>query len=194
MIAKRNELIDAAMELPHEDRAEIAQRLIDSLPPDWEGSPSISEEWISEVERRVQEIRNGSEKTIPHDEVVREIDRTRLASFFSLSLNGNRDRTPLFIANWNTGNPESRISHEKLPSNKSSRKSLRLPLEEREKLTENILKSLEQERADIDASWLAIAKQRLRAVERGESTTIDHDEVMRLVDQDLEAMEAESVP
>jgi|GEM_PF-449611 putative addiction module component (TIGR02574 family) len=75
MIAKRNELIDAALELPDEDRAEIAQRLIDSLPLDWGGSPPISEEWISEVERRVQEIRSGSEKTIPHDDVVREIDR-----------------------------------------------------------------------------------------------------------------------
>lgn len=75
MIAKRNELIDAAMELPDEDRAEIAQRLIDSLPADWEGTTPISEEWISEAERRVQEIRSGTEKTIPHEEVVRAIDR-----------------------------------------------------------------------------------------------------------------------
>jgi len=67
--------------------------------------------------------------------------------------------------------------------------ALMLPLKEREQLTEYILKSLVRERADIDASWLAVAQQRLRAVERGESTTIDHDEVMRLVDQDLDAME-----
>jgi hypothetical protein len=67
--------------------------------------------------------------------------------------------------------------------------ALMLPLEEREQLTECILNSMERERAEIDESWLEVAERRLRAVERGESSTFDHEEVMRLVDQDLAEMD-----
>lgn len=75
MIAKRDELLDAALELPDEDRAEIAQRLIDSLPADWEASGPVSAEWIAEAERRVREVREGNATTIPHEQVVHDIDR-----------------------------------------------------------------------------------------------------------------------
>ena len=75
MSADRKAVLDAALELPDEDRAEIAQRLLDSLPEDSEATVPISNIWIEEAEARVREIRDGSTETIPHEEVIQEIDR-----------------------------------------------------------------------------------------------------------------------
>ena len=44
MIATRDELIDAALELPEEDRAEIARRLRDSLSDEFDSRLSIAPE------------------------------------------------------------------------------------------------------------------------------------------------------
>lgn len=75
MIATRDELIDAALELPEEDRAEIARRLSESLTDDPFESQSLSDEWLAIAERRLAEIRNGTAKTIDHADVMRHIDR-----------------------------------------------------------------------------------------------------------------------
>ena len=72
--------------------------------------------------------------------------------------------------------------------------ALSLSLEEREQLTEQVLRSIEEERGDLHAAWLKVAKRRLKAFECGESTAIDNEEVMRMVDQDLDAIDAERQP
>lgn len=76
MIAKR-ELLDAAMELPDEDRAEIAQRLFDSLPAGCDVLAHLSSEaresWRKELNRRIGEIERGEAELIPGGEVMREL-------------------------------------------------------------------------------------------------------------------------
>ena len=72
------------------------------------------------------------------------------------------------------------------------REALALPLEDREQLTERILKSMEKERSEIDAEWLAVAERRLAAIRNGEATLVDHDEVMRQVDRHLDEVEQET--
>jgi len=63
--------------------------------------------------------------------------------------------------------------------------ALMLPLEDREALTIAIIESVEAEHADIDRAWLDEVRRRIVRYQRGESTLIDHDEVMHIVDEDL---------
>ena len=72
--------------------------------------------------------------------------------------------------------------------------ALLLSLEEREQLTEQVLRSIEEERGDLHAAWLKVAERRLKAFGRGESTAIDNEEVMRMVDRDLDVIDAERKP
>ena len=59
--------------LPREDRAEIAQRLIESLDepadPDWEAA------WAEELKKRAERMKNGAAKGIPFDEVLATLQR-----------------------------------------------------------------------------------------------------------------------
>ena len=77
MIADRKALLDAAMELPEEDRAEMAQRLFDSLPESYDVvthlDPTVREAWRDEIRKRVDELEAGEAEMIPSDVVFREI-------------------------------------------------------------------------------------------------------------------------
>jgi putative addiction module component (TIGR02574 family) len=59
--------------LPPDDRAEIAQRLIDSLDepadPDWETA------WADELKKRAERMKDGSVQGIPLDEVMTTLRR-----------------------------------------------------------------------------------------------------------------------
>ena len=67
------ELYEQASQLPAQDRAELAGRLLESIedPPD-EG---VEEAWAAEIERRMVEYRAGRVETIPWSEVRAHLHR-----------------------------------------------------------------------------------------------------------------------
>lgn len=65
---------DDALHLPLEDRSRLASRLLESL----DDGDDVSPEWLVEIQRRVKEIKEGTAKMIPHDEVMANV-RARLA-------------------------------------------------------------------------------------------------------------------
>ncbi len=71
MARSLQELLREASQLPENDRAELAGRLIQSLegPPD----PDVEAAWADEVERRIREIDEGKVKTIPWEQVRAEL-------------------------------------------------------------------------------------------------------------------------
>ena len=70
-------LLTQALALPDAERATIAQRLLDSLPDDYDMmlhiDPEIRDEWIAEVRRRAAEIDRGEVTTIDGEEVMRKL-------------------------------------------------------------------------------------------------------------------------
>jgi putative addiction module component (TIGR02574 family) len=70
------ELLAAALNLPPEERAELARDLLASLdegddlaPEEWEAA------WSDEIEKRLREIRSGEAKLIDGDEALRQVRR-----------------------------------------------------------------------------------------------------------------------
>jgi putative addiction module component (TIGR02574 family) len=70
MSPETDELLQKAMTLPLEARAELACSLIDSLDETVDEDAELA--WQQEVVRRVDEIRSGKVKTIPWREVKRK--------------------------------------------------------------------------------------------------------------------------
>ena len=66
-------LYEQASQLPAEERAELAGRLLESIesPPD-EG---VEEAWAAEIEQRMADYRAGRVKTIPWSEVRAHLHR-----------------------------------------------------------------------------------------------------------------------
>jgi putative addiction module component (TIGR02574 family) len=67
-----SELLEKALALSTQDRGLLIDRLIASLedgPPD-EG---VEAAWDEEIKRRVEDIRSGRVKTIPGEQVLREM-------------------------------------------------------------------------------------------------------------------------
>lgn len=64
----------AALELPPEERARLAQRLLASLDRD----PAVEAAWDEEIERRLAEFEAGRMEAIPADEVFEEARRRLL--------------------------------------------------------------------------------------------------------------------
>jgi len=67
MVAQTQEVMQAALQLPDDDRFEIVRRLIDSLPPQFE--LEVDDDWVVELERRAAEIDSGTATTISWDEL-----------------------------------------------------------------------------------------------------------------------------
>lgn len=67
-MATLEELEAAALELPREDRARLAERLEESLLSDDERA--IREEWIDVAERRLDEIRAGAVTLVSDEEAI----------------------------------------------------------------------------------------------------------------------------
>jgi len=70
MSPETDELLQKAMSLPLEDRAELASSLIDSLDETVDEDAELA--WQQEVVRRMDEIRSGKVKTIPWRELQRK--------------------------------------------------------------------------------------------------------------------------
>jgi len=62
------ELTTQVMALPSEDRALLAERLVESLDQE-----SVSEIWLTEAKKRRDEVRSRRVKPIPSVEVIEEI-------------------------------------------------------------------------------------------------------------------------
>jgi putative addiction module component (TIGR02574 family) len=70
MSPETDELLQKAMSLPLEKRAELATALIDSLDQTVDEDAELA--WQREISRRMDEVRSGKVKTIPWREVQRK--------------------------------------------------------------------------------------------------------------------------
>jgi putative addiction module component (TIGR02574 family) len=74
MIRTVEELYESASELPAEDRAELAGRLLESI--EGEADEGVEEAWAAEIERRMADYRAGRVKTISWSDVRARLHRT----------------------------------------------------------------------------------------------------------------------
>ena len=58
-------LLDEALQLPDQDRAELALRLLDSV---GEPTDQVERAWIEEAKQRLAEIESGQVQTVPWSE------------------------------------------------------------------------------------------------------------------------------
>jgi putative addiction module component (TIGR02574 family) len=65
-------ILEAALRLPHDERALLANRLLESLEPVF-ASPEIEAAWAAEIKRRLDDLDSGREKTIPWEQARRMI-------------------------------------------------------------------------------------------------------------------------
>ena len=71
MTVKARKLLDEALALAPEERADIAAVLLDSL--DALEDEGVEEAWAEEIARRIQEVESGAVKTIPWAEARRRL-------------------------------------------------------------------------------------------------------------------------
>ncbi len=65
------EIANEALALPSEARARLADRLVESLDPAEGGD--ISQLWLREARRRIDEVRAGEVKTVAADEALARV-------------------------------------------------------------------------------------------------------------------------
>ena len=70
---KVEQIAEAALALPSEARALLADRLVESLDPAEDGP--IHQLWVAEARRRRDEVRSGQTPTIPGDEALARVRR-----------------------------------------------------------------------------------------------------------------------
>jgi putative addiction module component (TIGR02574 family) len=66
MTAQQKQIVDAAMALPAEARAQLAEQLLDSLDP---ARSEIDAAWAKEVELRIREVEEGRAELVPNDQI-----------------------------------------------------------------------------------------------------------------------------
>lgn len=73
MTAEAERVLEAALDLPDAERAELAAILTDSI---GDGAPDVEIEaaWIAEAKRRLADIRSGKSETVAWEDVERELD------------------------------------------------------------------------------------------------------------------------
>jgi putative addiction module component (TIGR02574 family) len=72
---KIEQIAEEALALPSEERALLADRLVQSLDPAQDSH--FRDLWAAEARRRLDEVRSGSVKTIPGDEAMARVRRAR---------------------------------------------------------------------------------------------------------------------
>lgn len=72
MAVKTNDLISMVESLPVDIKTTLVEKILDSLHP---SQKKIDALWAKKVEKRVDEIRTGKVKTIPGEEVFRDINK-----------------------------------------------------------------------------------------------------------------------
>ena len=76
MIATLDAVFAEALALPDDARLQLVERLIPTL----ESDPSLEAEQIAEVRGRMEEVRTGRVRTIPGEQVFREIAESLASS------------------------------------------------------------------------------------------------------------------
>ena len=71
MSGNSKSILEAALSLPADDRAEIAERLMFSL--DDQHQAEIETAWDAELQRRANEVDRGEIALIPGDEAIRRL-------------------------------------------------------------------------------------------------------------------------
>lgn len=77
MSARIDVLLNDAMELEPEERAELAERLLSSLEPE---DADVAEAWRAEIQKRIAELDSGAVETVSATEARRRILRLPDAS------------------------------------------------------------------------------------------------------------------
>lgn len=72
MIATLDSLFDDALSLSDDNRLQLIERLIPTI----QSEPSLEADQISEVNRRIKEVKTGTVKTIPGKQVFHEIEQS----------------------------------------------------------------------------------------------------------------------
>lgn len=67
-------LLEDALRLPENDRADLAAELLASLPPRTHAEQRTEDEWLAEIERRARAATAGS-PGVPWDQARKEIER-----------------------------------------------------------------------------------------------------------------------
>jgi putative addiction module component (TIGR02574 family) len=75
--AATKKVLDAALKLAPEARAEVAHELLESLED--RSAPQLSPAWETEIDRRIQALREGRSQTIPSEQVHAALDQRRRA-------------------------------------------------------------------------------------------------------------------
>jgi putative addiction module component (TIGR02574 family) len=75
MTDKSQVVLEEALKLTASERAEVAEQLIASL--DEAPDTDVEQAWQEEVQRRLQQIERGEVKTIPWEEVQRQLRHGR---------------------------------------------------------------------------------------------------------------------
>jgi putative addiction module component (TIGR02574 family) len=70
-MATSEEIFRDAMALPPDARAELTERLVESLAQDV--SPEITSEQLAEVRRRIAQVESGEVELIPGDEALARV-------------------------------------------------------------------------------------------------------------------------
>ena len=70
MTMKTNELISMVESLPVDIKTTLVEKILNSMHP---SQKEIDALWVKEAQKRVKEIKTGKVKTIPGDEVFKEI-------------------------------------------------------------------------------------------------------------------------
>ena len=70
---KLDDLAAEALQLSKDARAALAKRLLDSL--DQPTADEVGEGWVREAERRYAELKAGTARTIPSEEVFAKLER-----------------------------------------------------------------------------------------------------------------------
>jgi len=71
--AELDALFEQAMKLPPEQRLELSERLLLSVPPP--DQDRTEEEWKQEIERRVREYESDPSSAVPYEEVMEKARR-----------------------------------------------------------------------------------------------------------------------
>jgi putative addiction module component (TIGR02574 family) len=71
MTEKSQVVLEEALKLPPNERAEVAEQLIASL--DEVPDTDVEQAWQEEIQKRLQQIERGEMKTIPWEEVQRRL-------------------------------------------------------------------------------------------------------------------------
>lgn len=71
MTVKGQKVLEEAMSLPADERADLAVTLMESL--DGTEDEGAEEAWALEIERRIREVESGAVKTIPWSEARKQI-------------------------------------------------------------------------------------------------------------------------